>query len=606
MRTSCPPSACAETELADGREARHLCAPVFAGLAAAIAPFTLLIWNHDWFFTPVGYIDPWTYLGFFDFYANPHYLPHLYKLARLPWILSGWLIFHLFSPLAAAYILHGAFLALAVGAMFATAWLALDDLLVAFATALILGFLTSFHGSGGWEYHNTGAGTFYLVSTALLQWAIAAPRWRGRAMAAWGAAFALTIHSNITFINLLPVLVIHYCASIGYAEGRARGATTYLLPFFYAAAAAIGITALLSAINVAVGRGPWFFLPLLEITLRYVSNAKFQAAWWLPWSAGWLKPPFAYLAVPAATAIAGAIVLAFERTCSSARRLVALLFISEQVFLVLLWVLWQTLGQTALSPDYFAFPLIPPSVLAIAGILFLGTPRPQGMPRLPIALIGGAFLSVALALINEGAIVRQLPGMAYTWLLVPTGLILAGLLLYRGLPSGRAAWLIFFALFAVANAAIPYRIPSPYRADGRCRLRPALYETIVNTTTALAAVDPGLAKARLWFDEKELMKPLPGCNIAMPSVAYSIGGVVWDYLTRPFPVPPVDRIPEEDLVAAGQNGFLVVVPTNRPQTIAHLETRFAGAGVAITSIERAAVGAAPIKLDLYLLQTGRH
>ncbi len=589
--------------------------PVFAGLAAALAPLTLLIWNRDWFFTPVGYIDPWTYLGFFNFYGNPHYLPHLYKLARLPWILSGWLIYHLFPPLAAAYVLHGTFLALAVGGMFATVYLAFDDLLVASAAALVLGFLTPFHGSGGWEYHNTGAGAFYLVGTALLQWAIVAPRWRGRAMALWGAAFGLTVHSNIAFINLFPVLTVHYCASVWYAEGRSRGAATYLLPFVYAALAAIGVTALLSVINVAVGRGPWFFLSLLEITLRDVGDAKFQARWWLPWSVRWLKPEFAYLAVPAATAIAGAIALSFQRPRASARRLAALLFISEQVFLVLLWVIWQTFGQTAFQPDYFAYPLLPPSVLAIAGMLFLGAYRPQGTRGLPVVVIGWAFLSIALALLNEDAIFQLSPAMARVWLLVPMGLILGGLLLHGALRGTMAAWLIFFGLFAVANAAAvpygfaianaadyPHGAPSPYRVNDNCRLQPAFYMTIMNAARALGAADPGLHKERLWFDQKELLRPLSGCDIEMRSVAYSLAGVIWDSLAGLYPAPPLDRIPKQDLVAAGRNGFLVVVPTNRPQTIAQLTARFAGAGVAITSIERTAVGAPPVKLELYLLR----
>ncbi|MGH7121158.1 MAG: hypothetical protein ACREFP_19575, partial [Acetobacteraceae bacterium] len=106
--------------------------------------------------------------------------------------------------------------------------------------------------------------------------------------------------------------------------------------------------------------------------------------------------------------------------------------------------------------------------------------------------------------------------------------------------------------------------------------------------------------------QKEVLKPLPGCNIAMPSVAYSIGGVVSEYLAGAFPVPSLDRIPKQDLIDAGRNGFLVVVPTNRPDTVARLAARFADAGVAVTEIQRYTIGAAPIKLSLYLIHLKMH
>ncbi|MGH7225988.1 MAG: hypothetical protein ACRELF_22445 [Gemmataceae bacterium] len=190
------------------------------------------------------------------------------------------------------------------------------------------------------------------------------------------------------------------------------------------------------------------------------------------------------------------------------------------------------------------------------------------------------------------------------WLLVPAGLTLAAFLLYRALPSGGAAWLAFFAFFAVANAAVPDLTPSPFNVGVRRGLTPALYITVVNSLRAVGAADPDLANARLWFDEKEIISLSPGRDVAMGNVAYPFGGFVWDYLAEPSPLPSVDRIPDADLVWAGQHRLLVIVPTNRPQTITELAARFAAAGGTIKRIERVAVGVPPFKLELYLLQVG--
>lgn len=580
------------------------------GIVVALAPLTLLIWNQDWFLTPIGFIDPWHYVGFFHFYGDPHFWPGGYKLARLPWILSGWLAFHLFPPLTAAYVLHGSFLVLAVGAMFATAYLAFDDLLVALAAALMLGFLPSFHGSGGWDYHNTAAGAFYLLTAAFLQWAIVTPARRGRAMVFCGAAFALTVHSNVTFINFLPVLAVHYGASIWYAERRAQRLATYLWPWLYGIGAGIGITAVLCVINIAVGRDPWFFLPLVKIVLRYTRDSSLQAAWWQPWSIWAFSPICAYIAVPVAATVVGAITLTLRRSPLSMRRVTAILFIAEAIFLLLLWALWEIQGQTALDIDYFGYPLIPPSILALASILFLGEGRVPRGANIILGLIAYIFLSAALVLGWRHWVLRLVPAAANAWPLVPTILIVFAMLLFRVLRSSVIGWLAFFAVFALANGTLPYardplREPSSYQADARCRLGPALDETVVNTMKAIAAADPGFAKARMWFDEKEHLTPVPGCDVAMHALGYSIEGTGWFYLTKPFPLPPVEAIPDNDLVASAQAQLVVVVPTANPDTIVALKARFEAAGVAVTRLERHAVGVSPIKLDLYVLNLGK-
>src|SRR5262245_6847676 len=134
-----------------------------AALLVSFAPLGLLLFNTDWIFTPAGYLDPWHYVGFFHEYLNPAYSSGAYKLARLPWILAGYLVNSLLPPLPAVYVLHGLFLCVTSLALFIGLYALLGRLALAAVAATALGFYTHAHGSGGWDYHNTAAGAFYLL-----------------------------------------------------------------------------------------------------------------------------------------------------------------------------------------------------------------------------------------------------------------------------------------------------------------------------------------------------------------------------------------------------------------------------------------------------------
>src|SRR5262245_24246465 len=136
---------------------------IAAALLVSFAPLALLLFNTDWIFTSEGYLDPWHYVGFFREYLNPNYSPGAYKLARLPWILSGYLVNSVLPPLPAVYVLHGLFLCVTSLALFIGLYALLGRLALAAVAATALGFYTHAHGSGGWDYHNTAAGAFYLL-----------------------------------------------------------------------------------------------------------------------------------------------------------------------------------------------------------------------------------------------------------------------------------------------------------------------------------------------------------------------------------------------------------------------------------------------------------
>ena len=85
-------------------------------LLLLVFPFILLLANNGWIF-PNAYIaifDDWIYLGYFLNFAQYVKLfdqpwDMIYFGSRLPWILPGYALYHIFSPKLANYILHLSF-----------------------------------------------------------------------------------------------------------------------------------------------------------------------------------------------------------------------------------------------------------------------------------------------------------------------------------------------------------------------------------------------------------------------------------------------------------------------------------------------------------------
>src|SRR5262245_22024737 len=67
----------------------------------------------NWMFDPLGNTDAFKYVG--SFVSFEHIDPAIldYKTARLPWILPGFVSYHLFGPVAGHYVLQMTFLSAA-------------------------------------------------------------------------------------------------------------------------------------------------------------------------------------------------------------------------------------------------------------------------------------------------------------------------------------------------------------------------------------------------------------------------------------------------------------------------------------------------------------
>jgi len=529
-----------------------------AVLAACASPLFLLIGSRDWLLTPRTSIDPWMYVAFFYHYANPDYLPGQYKLARLPWILSGWLVHRVVSGPAAAYVLHATFLISGGCAFFVLLRMLFGNFRLALLGAMLIVFYVPFHGSGGWDYHNTAAGPLYLW--ALVTATLAAVHGGALRTLLAGVMAALAVHTNITYGVFLPVLAAHYLFVHRSIAGRFPSWRSIATAALWATIGAVGVTALLSAINFMVGREALFFSKLLGITLRYTGDTRYLAGWWQPWSAGWFWRS-RHLALATVTVPLSLAVLVTRRAAPVLRsraRLVAL----EFLIMAVVWTAWQFAGNLTIQWNYFMFPLQPHVLLALMSVAAVQ------LTAIPVWLLVATpvFFVLPLSLGLEQS-------FATVWPLASTGLV-APAVCFLG--AGAAMWipsavrvLTFVVLFAVGNATLA---TESYFIRG-CHDTVDAYSAIVAANLFVTESDPPLARTFLWFEEPQATATSVNCPLTVTEIGYSLAGTGIHYIVNPFPMPTPGKIPAEVLrTVAGYKSNMAIVSIG-PASVEAFERR---------------------------------
>jgi hypothetical protein len=362
-------------------------------------PLVMALFGREWLYTKVGHLDPWYNIGFFLYYHDSTFLADHYKLQRLSWILPGWLLYHTLGEVIGNFVLHVG--ALVVSTVFVYLTLArLVSRQSAFLVAACLTVYIPFHGSGGWDYQAAGAASYYALTLYLVVRAAQAEDARNWLIAA-GAMYAAAVLATIHLVNFFPILAIFYFV-VGERHRTRAGFRRALL---YSLIGMIGLIVALCLINLAVGRGLFFFWPLLKIVLERVADPAGQKPWLLPWSAFFVPPsPFLYLAFPFLIFAASAIRLAAVVTGIGRLGAIRVLLLGQFILLALMWVIWQLLGHVALWPEYFFHVLNIPAFLALGGLLG-GPPNPES--RVPFGLLAGGFL-LAFVPALQGAVAIDL------------------------------------------------------------------------------------------------------------------------------------------------------------------------------------------------------
>jgi hypothetical protein len=527
-------------------------------LAACASPLLLLLGTGDWLLTGPNYIDPWQYLGFFYHYTNPDYAAGHYKLARLPWILSGWLVHRVSSGVTAAYLLHAIFLVASGCGFFVLLRALFGNFRLALLGAMLLGFHVPFHGSGSWDYHNTAAGAFYIWALAAVT--LAAIKEAAQRAVLSGVATALAVHSNITYGVFVPLLVVHYLFVYRAVAGHFPSRRSLANAVIWSALGAVGITALLSAINLMVGREALFFAKLLNITLRYTADTGYLTGWWHPWSSGWFWRSRHLALATAMVLLSPTVFIPFRRSGQAAGMMEQLVTV-EFLVMAAIWTAWQFAGNLTLEWDYFMYPLQPHVILALMALasVWLPTVPAYALVLTPVLLL----LPLALGF---GPSAASIPStrLVQSTVAAIVCFVLAGTAVWTRSALGTLA---FVSLFSIGNTLLADN--HTYSARGACHDRADAYTALVSANLFVAAADPSLVRTRLWFDEAE--PPAKGCPLTIGQVGYSLAGFGMTYLMNPFPMPSLAKIPDDVLRRAADDNLAIV--TISPGAVRQFEQR---------------------------------
>jgi hypothetical protein len=508
--------------LSTGRPRSARFATVSTALVAVLAPLVLFAFNRDWLLTPAAFVDPWHYVGFFHDYWNPEFGLGSYKVARLPWILSGMFAWSVLPPLPASYSLHLSYLCATTLAAFIGVRRLFGQTSLAAVVALCLGFYTHAHGAGGWDYHNTAAGAFYLMTFA----ALASPgalAGRRVAMVVVGILAALTLHSNITLVNFVPALAFVY-VYVAHRAGWRLSARTVALRVAWTLAGAFAVTAALSLVNWSAGRGVVFFQNLVITVVRFVGDPRNQVTYRL--ETGWYYRAV-HLALPAAVFVAGGMAIAWKRNRRDADSRLAAVLILQFLCMAFVWSGWQAAGQTALDWDYFAYALVPSCFIGSAGLLKLAWKEQYERQALPIALGTAAALALTL---GGGAERLILPVEATVGRIImpAAALVFAVGFAAAFLRPAAAALPAFVIAFALANRLAAPGAPATYALTDRCKTEPAIYAAIVDAGEWLGSIDPSDRRIRTWFDARERITLGPnGCSVSIGDIGQSVTAMAY-------------------------------------------------------------------------------
>jgi 4-amino-4-deoxy-L-arabinose transferase-like glycosyltransferase len=329
-------------------------------------PFFVLAAQVDAIFTTPSTIDPWIYLGFFLNFAQFQgtLFPNTYYGSRLSWIVPGIIVHHIFAPITAVFVLH---LLVYLTALFSFYYIAatLIGRRAALLSSVIFGFYPFFWKAVGWDYVDGVGIAYYLLTAALLT--RAASRGRHRlALAGAGASFAALLYSNLAWALFTPVLLMHYFGLKWPAEKRAWRRLVLEGPA-WAAAGALGLTAILALINRSAGGALLFYSPSVMFALQNFGqpNRWYQAPFREGLPFPWLWFPIFMLTIGIA-----ACSLWLIRPDGARHRRIAVLFTVELLLAAAMFSYLQARGSPFLGIYYYASELIPLVFLAAAPLFW--------------------------------------------------------------------------------------------------------------------------------------------------------------------------------------------------------------------------------------------
>ena len=530
-----------------------------------LCPAVLLAANNDAFgFDPPGWLDSYTYLGYFW-----HYREHLwlfddnsnYKISRLPWVLPGAAAHSLLPPEAAARVLAYCALASAAIAVYLHVRDAIHDRYAAAFAGVLLACCTGMHAPGGWYYQALPAAGYYLWACWLLTRAAHSERRTAAWAAGAGAAFAAAVHTHVFLIVFAPLLVLLFWGAQP-VDDRAPAAR-WLTAAVSAVAGAIGLTAALAIVNRVTGGQWWFFVPQVQIALTLAGHDR----WWLP-TKQWL-PAATYLVLPIAMMVSG--LISGYRPWKRDERIQGTLVVLPCVALALTCY-FQFRGRvTTLDYDYMAFVLYLHAFPAAA--VALGSLADRPARRATLLMLATALVLAALLFFMPSDVPVLMTrfvtrvGLSRLPPIVPPLLVaLVGAIVARVLPrSVRVAAVAIW--FAVVNAWVaPQSAAYGVRTAGT---RAAMLDTFRQADRFTQRLDPTLTGIKYWLSAEDL----PTAHGALHSQQVFDSFVAtraWltNLFARQSPGLPIERLTRAHLARATCVGILSSEKEQSPLALA--------------------------------------
>jgi len=414
-------------------------------IALLLLPWIMFAINPNWPFQSLGSMDPWYYFG--EFIHFPHYqrLNPSYAGERLMWILPGFVLAHILSPVYGVLALHMVFYSISVLSLYYLVSRFADPG-TALLSSCLLGCHPLFIGANGWSYVD-GASIAYLILSFALIAKSTSSRFPRFYMALAGASWASLVYTYIPWVAFTPCCAYLYQSISGDGHFSFKSLRLRILPFV--SLFTLGFAALTSVLQIVhillygVGKG-FFFRTNIESAFR-IGTMK------TPWATGnqWIYTA-SWIVFPVLVCLTCIGLLLQHRrgviTLNRPAIACAVIYLYCSAFMVIM-----TIRPTQLLEfDYFASILIPILFLAMGLTVFR---VPEGWQGLQLYLVvavscAGSILSLWKIGLYRLALAHGL-GPLYA-------VGIAGALMRLVLPKRSFSWILLLcALSAISFGLVP-------------------------------------------------------------------------------------------------------------------------------------------------------
>jgi hypothetical protein len=549
-------------------------------LILLLLPWLLVLSNDIWMFDLHLYIDPWLYLGFF--LRLKQYLTSFggetYYATRLPLLLPGHVIFNLFPPLVAQYVLHIGFYYAAVLSLYTL----LKHLLsqrVALLTSVMMGCYGWFLWAISSNYPDSSGLTYYSLTLLMVVLAALSARWRLFTVLS-GVFCALTIFSNLTWISLTPPLLFLY---VWLNRLHRKHAIAPSIGFAFLGV--IGMTAILALINFLLNQKWLFFLPSLNAASQLIFVLK------SPWHGNLIEvlPNASWLMLLISSVVGSLSLLALSIPYK--RFPIQPNILGLQIFFLLSFLIFFSLEIGRFSTfqyHWYTSYLIPATFLGIgAQLAQLDAPLSTLKPRSFWLVVGGIILLPLIAFrlplaleAFRGQVVWIMVGCSLIWVTLAIAvwrfppqvpmlkpyLVLTVLVTFSVINTVSIVGLNRLSYVNHLNSQLtsrpPFSASAPPMQDNIQHHRDAFINTIA-AQKVLQQIDPKV-QALFWYDLQE--------SFLYRSIA---SASFWSHLSESFPKTGLENATPEQTkqtIALLESRPMLVVLTQQPNAFEQAKT----------------------------------